>query len=399
VARQFRRGAIPIGRHGRKMMFPVTILHAIAAVFWRWIDAVAETVDALRQRLRLRQRIRLVEDEGGTFTFRVVNDAAASIGQAAKWTGFSSRRKPAEPAGFAPLRSRIVDGAIAEPLPAPWATMLHGSHVEFVLRPKRFLFRPLELPRPALDFLDGIIRVQIDRLTPWNAEDAVFGWTRPVDIAPDRIALSIIAAPRSMVSAFVHALASRGAASVTISTPDASADAAPIAVFTQRAESALQIGRTRRILAAAILIAALAALGSIALSAMTSDGTDAELRDLSGKIAARRAAMRLGDGALINSAERALAQRKQATPSSVLVLEELSKILPDHTYITELHVEGDKLQVVGITRDAPSLIELIEQSAQFTRATFFAPTTQTPGDPGERFHIEARIKPQFASGT
>jgi general secretion pathway protein L len=54
---------------------------------------------------------------------------------------------------------------------------------------------------------------------------------------------------------------------------------------------------------------------------------------------------------------------------------------------------------VGITRDAPSLIELIEQSAQFTRATFFAPTTQAPGDPGERFHIEVRIKPEFAQGT
>jgi general secretion pathway protein L len=125
-----------------------------------------------------------------------------------------------------------------------------------------------------------------------------------------------------------------------------------------------------------------------------------EQENLTRRINERRVAIRAGAGAgAVASPLRALERRKHQSPSSVIVLEALSQILPDHTYVTELRIEGDKLRLIGITRDAPSLIRLIEQSPNFTRATFFAPTTKGPSDPGERFHIEAQIEPVFAVGS
>ncbi len=406
----------------------MTSLRTITDAFSRWMDAVANTIDALSRRLRPRRVIRLVEGDDSTFVLRMIAGAETAAAGQAVIRRFAKLRPPvAAQAALDPWPIRIVDGALADAVPADWAAALRGSTLEIALQPKRFLFRPLELPRQAVGFLDGIIGAHIDRLTPWNTGDAVFGWTTPADAADDRVRLSVVATARSMVLPYVNAMSGFGASSIAVGTQEdlgdssrdssqdaaaetsqtAAADASPhlapasalIAVLTQRERGAHAGGRVRRLLSALILVTAVAALGSVTLNVMLADGMDGELQDLTRKIAARRLAMRLGNGPGGDSIQRSLAQRKQASPSSVLVLEALSKILPDHTYVTELHIEGDKLQLVGITRDAPSLIELIEQSALFSRATFFAPTTQSPGDPGERFHIEARIKSEFAHGT
>jgi general secretion pathway protein L len=152
------------------------------------------------------------------------------------------------------------------------------------------------------------------------------------------------------------------------------------------------------ILRAVLLSAGLAAAASLLVTAYLGSSLQSEQQELQRRISQRRAALRLDPNAG-GSALSLLAKRKQTTPSSVMVLEAVSRALPDSTYVTELRIEGDKIQVVGMTQDAPSLIRLMEQSPQFTRATFFAPTTHAQNEPGERFHIEAHITAYFGSGT
>jgi general secretion pathway protein L len=356
----------------------MNLLPPIQEGFNRWIDSVASTVNGLLHRLQSNHEVRIIEEAHDTFTLR-----AAAAG-----------RKSSLP----DHRIRITDGAIEDHLPAAWAKMLRGSRAELVLRANRFLFRPLELPKRAVEFLDGIVRAQIDRLTPWSPSEAVFSWTPPTDASNDRIELTIAATARTLVAPYVQAIADLGVASVVVLTVPADAEphSAPIRVFEQRARGMLEIDRIRRALVALFLISGLAAAGTMVYSTFALDSLDAEQQALSQKIAARRAALR---PELAVSAQRMLERRKQSTPSNVIVLEALSQILPDHTFVTELHVEGDKLQIVGLTRDAAALIGLIEQSPHFTRATFSAPTTRTVGESGERFHIEAHIKPIFAVGT
>jgi general secretion pathway protein L len=347
-------------------------LRQVSESFSRWIDAVAATVHALLNRWSPQRVVRLTEGEQGTFALQAVGDAKELI--------------------LPDQQIVIADGAVTGSLSADWLTWLRGSRAEVVLNPGRFMFRPLELPKRASEFLDGIVRAQIDRLTPWSANEAAYTWTPPVEAANDRIQLTVAATARSQVTPYVRALATLGAASVVVSTVPQDAGVGALKVFEQRNGGSIEVTRIRQILMIVFLGAAALALVSSGVSSILTDSLDSEQQDLSHKITARRAAMRRNaDG----GAQRMLERRKQTTPASVMVLEALSKVLPDHTYVLELRIENGKVQVTGITKDAPSLIRLIEQSPHFEHAAFFAPTTQSPGEPGERFHIEARVKPHF----
>ena len=357
----------------------MNLLRELTELFARWIEAVAAAIVSAFGSFVSPRVVRIVEDADGTaFTLSAPKGTKGTAKAAAKPGG----------KGDTGERVQLVDGAF----PPGALKAVKGNRVELVLRPSRFVLRPLELPRRAVEYLDGIVRAQIDRLTPWPAADAVFGWGRPTDIAGDRISVMVAATARAAMRPFLQGLSELGATSIAILTP-ADGPAAAIKVYDQSVRGMLDARRVGRVLAGVLVLAAAAASVAVAADFIAGASLDARQADLTQSINQRRALLRGGQDAAVRSASALLDRRKQETPATVIVIEALSEILPDHTYVTELRVEGNKLQVVGVTRDAPGLIRLIEQSPHFTRATFFAPTTRAPTDPGERFHIEARIEP------
>jgi general secretion pathway protein L len=360
----------------------MAMISELKELFGEWIAAVARAVNSIASRFMPQRQILLIEGEGNTFAAKTA----------------PVRKHAALP----DVSFRLSDGGPNPSLPADWESALRGSRVEFLLKSDHVLFRSLDFPRRAVDFLDGMIRAQIDRLTPWTASDAVFGWSPPSDIANERIQLTLAATSKNKIQPLVRLAGDLGAASVAAFVEPPAGEGAPnrFKVFETSLQSA--IGRRMdapRILRIILLSTGLAAAVSLALAAYAGNTLDVEQQQLLRRIAERRASLRLNQNGAGGSAQSLLAKRKQTTPSSVMVLEAISRVLPDSTYVTELRIEGDKVQVIGISQDAPSLIRLIEQSPQFSRATFFAPTTRAQSDPGERFHIEVHITPYFGSGT
>jgi general secretion pathway protein L len=357
------------------------MISEIKTFFEEWIAAVASAVDVVLARYAPRRQILLTEAGDQTFT--------ASLKSVRKGLNLPE-------ASF-----RLSHGRPDPPLPADWEAAFRGSRVEALMASDQVLFRSLDFPEKAVDFLGGMIGTQIDRLTPWTADDAVFGWTSPSAAPNGRIELTLAATSRQAIQPLLQLATNLGAASIAAfaAPPAVGSASAKVMVFDQPISGALGHGLdVPRFLRLILLGTGLAAATSIMLATYVGSDLDSEQQQLLRRISERRASLRLNPNAG-GSAFELLAKRKQTSPSGVVVLEALSQALPDGTYVTELRIEGDKVQIVGMTQDAPSLIRLMEKSPQFARATFFAPTTRAQNEPGERFHIEARITPSFGSGT
>jgi general secretion pathway protein L len=340
---------------------------SIGAILNAWTASVASGAIAGLNRIVSPRVVRLVEADDGRF-------AVEAPGRA----------------DDVPSKIALADGAA----PSGLASVVRGSRVEIVLQPKRFLFRPLELPARAADFIEAIVRAQIDRLTPWSASEAVFGCTVPAASGSESITTTVVATTRKAVTGYVQAVSAFHPSAVAICTEVTEAGGARVKVFEQSARGSLDAAKLSRVLQLALGAVAVVAVLSVAASAYVASSLGAQEDELARQISERRAAIRAGTDGGDRSPAAALERRKYQTPASVIVLETLSQVLPDNTYVTELHLAGNKLQIAGITTDAPSLISLIEQSRHFTRATFYAPTTRSPSDPGERFHIEAQVEPK-----
>ena len=128
------------------------VLRQIGEAYAGWMDGVAAAAAALLGRLTAPPKVRLTEQ--------------------AKAFSLCSRRAAARK----PWRSRLQT---ARRLFARGGGQVSGSRVELALRPDRFFFRPLEVPKRAAEFLDGVVRAQIDRITPWSVSEAAFGWSAP----------------------------------------------------------------------------------------------------------------------------------------------------------------------------------------------------------------------------
>ena len=357
----------------------MTYLRRITLWLSHWIDDVACAVIFATSVFRASRQVQFVEQPDGSFFVSATPKR-------------SSARALGEPI-------RIDDGRIVGALSAATLARMTGSAIEIVLSPNRFMFRPLELPRRAADFLEGIVRAQIDRLTPWSSDEAAFGWTAPKEIANGRIAITVAATARTLIAPIARAVSALRADSVVVTTRAETADggAARIVIFEQRSGGERKVRRVRRLLIGAGALTGLAACVAGGVWLVVGAELGSQLGDLERRLAERHAALVSGRGSVADDAVTALERKKRETPAAVLVLEALSQILPDNTYLTELRVEGGKLQIAGMTRDAPALIRLIEQSQHFASATFFAPTTRASNENAERFHIEAQIEPFFSA--
>jgi hypothetical protein len=74
------------------------------------------------------------------------------------------------------------------------------------------------------------------------------------------------------------------------------------------------------------------------------------------------------------------------------MIEELTKLLPDDTFVMQFDFDGKTVQIIGETASSTGLVETIERSSLFKDVAFKSPLTKIQGSAFDRFHLGANIE-------
>ena len=255
--------------------------------------------------------------------------------------------------------------------------------------------RSLTLPREAVGSLDRIVEQDLTAKTPFRRDEIYRG--HAVARADDKLAVRQWIVRREAVEAAVAELSLPLDDVAFVDTEADADDTAPpcILLRADRADHGRWVTR-----AAGGLAASAVALGLLA-AGLTYWRQGAVLDELEGQVTAARVKAQQVRTAIDKLEQRQatllrLRTRKADEPGLLEAWEEATRVLPSHSWLTELRLSetSDKRQIAmtGFSAAAASLVGMIDQSPYFTDTALTSPIALDPNEHRERFSVQTRLK-------
>jgi general secretion pathway protein L len=252
------------------------------------------------------------------------------------------------------------------------------------------LRKQLDMPMAAEASLRSILTHQVDRQTPFKAEQVYFDCrVRARDPQNNQIRVEWVLMARPAVDGAL-ALAKRWGvdpAAVDIVGQDAGEVAGinlrPQVAAREQSPLRRQAGYGLAGLAAALLVTALAL--PFHLRGVQMEKLRVQMAQL--KVEADAATNLRKEIERVSEDSRFLGNKKKQAPSMLRTMNELTRVLPDGSWLIELFASDAEVRITGFAQSASSLIAQIEESPLFQKTVFRSPVTQSPRGETERFNL------------
>ncbi len=264
-----------------------------------------------------------------------------------------------------------------------------STRVEVDVPAQRLLVKQIRLPLAAEENLRQVLGFEMQRQTPFRTDQVYFNYRVTARRAQSQqltVRLSVV--PRTVVDDVLEPLADWHLAPEE-GNPRSDRDSRVFAFVPAAAgqRSAGGLHRALLVLNVVLLVAVVAVplvqqqryldqlrtrLAEVRVSATTAS-------DLQQRIDQRQARSRY------------VFAQKTGKPASVELLEELSRRLPDDTWLFRVEVRDGKVYLQGTSSRSSSLIAELEGSRFFEDVRFASPVTQDGTSGRERFHLSAGI--------
>lgn len=229
------------------------------------------------------------------------------------------------------------------------------------------LRRTLRLPAKAGNRLHALMAFEIDRQTPFAADQVSWDARSLKAAGEGQIEAELIVLPLRRLEAWRQQLGTFADqfAGIDVQAPEGPLGVNLLPAGQRQRPSGTGMRRDALLFAAALVFLVLAGNQILANRIEAADALRAQVESRARAarvVAAERAQLQaLVDGATFIEAQRA---RHAGT---LQVWNELSRLLPDGTYLEKLGIENDQVQLIGLSREANQLVPLLQASPLWRR--------------------------------
>jgi general secretion pathway protein L len=254
----------------------------------------------------------------------------------------------------------------------------------------------LEVPSAAALKIDAIVNYEIERVMPFTADQIFLGWYRasPHEMN-DKIKIAILVIRKEIINPIVAAMKQSGINPIAITVRDSENPAFSIALTLDG--KAFEASLFKSWLKGLGLALSTVVIAGLVISATVwNHQSDQEslvaLQTSKFEQDATSVRKQIESLNLHNTSISTLQNRKRLLLNRVSIIEELSKLLPDDTYLDSLSVEALSVRIDGSSPNPESLIQILENSNLFQNVVFVSPSFRNPGDAKSHFSIKLQLE-------
>ncbi|NIR28405.1 MAG: pilus assembly protein PilM [Gammaproteobacteria bacterium] len=293
-----------------------------------------------------------------------------------------------------------LDAGLAQQLePRSRALVRRSKELVIRLPPADVMSTTVVLPAATQENLRDVLAFEMDRYTPFRVDHVYYDF-RVLGSDPERrkIRVQLVVTPRQRLNGVLERLSRWGLKphAVTVREEDLeggpAGGGAPINLLPRDRRPRRNGARSRwnrMLVALAVALAVAVITIPLVRKARLVDTLESDVAQA--RVAAE-AAQRMRTRLKETTEEVSfLAERKRQQPAVIDLLRELTRLLPDDTWLLRFELREDRLKIQGESPTASTLISIIESSELFRDPRFGAPVTQNPRSGLERFVITARV--------
>ncbi len=288
----------------------------------------------------------------------------------------------------------ILQISLTAPADASERLPRDAQQIVLLMPTSKVLTRSLTLPLAAEENLREVLGFEMDQHTPFQATNVYYdSIVTGRDADRQELRVDLVYSPRSDVDALLEAIRKYDLNVDVVTSRDRDgSNLSAVNLLPQELRRSRRVGIHRVNIALAALCTLLLAVAIVLPIAQKSQAMVLLDEQVQAAAAEARDGNQLRrDLEKMADASRFLFEKKRSELMAVQLVDEVSKVLPDHTWVTRLDISATEMQIQGQSKASASLIALIEASLLFENVSFRSPVVQVPGTDEDRFHLSADV--------